>query len=150
MSKSNKTKVDEKPDVDNVEEQMENQDAMKEEQAAGTEKKESKKEEEELNTKYLRLAADFQNYKRRVEKEKSDIYACANERIVAQLLDVIDNFERALEHSDSGMESFTEGMGLIFKQFKGVLEKSGVEEIPAEGEQFDPNYLGKAFLIFHS
>ena len=38
------------------------------------------------------------------------------------------------------MESFTEGMGLIFKQFKGVLEKSGVEEIPAEGEQFDPNY----------
>lgn len=102
--------------------------------------KEPSKEEEELNTKYLRLAADFQNFRRRVEKERKDIYAYANEKIVVDLLDVIDNFERALEHSKGNEDSFAEGMGMIFKQFKGVLEKNGVVEIKALGEDFDPNY----------
>lgn len=104
-----------------------------------SEEKEISKDEEELNTRYLRLAADFQNYKKRVEKEKGDIYAYANEKIVVELLDVIDNFERALEHSGEN-ESFAEGMNMIFKQFKGVLEKSGVEEMNALGEPFDPNF----------
>jgi molecular chaperone GrpE len=104
----------------------------------GNEEKETK-EDEELNVRYLRLAADFQNYKRRVEKEKNDIYAYANEKIVVELLNVIDNFERALDHSNEG-ESFAEGMSMIFKQLKGVLEKSGVEEIQATGESFDPNF----------
>lgn len=98
------------------------------------------KEAEELNQKYLRLAADFQNFKRRSEKEKEDIYAYANEKIVVELLDVIDNFERALEHSQDKEGSFAEGVNMIFKQFRGVLEKNGVEEIAAYGETFDPNY----------
>ncbi len=102
--------------------------------------KEVSKEDEELNVRYMRLAADFQNYKKRVEKEKSDIYAYANEKIVVELLDVIDNFERALEHSNDNSDGFAEGMNMIFKQFKGVLEKSGVEEMNAIGEQFDPNF----------
>ncbi len=106
----------------------------------GEEAVELSKEAGELNQRYMRLAADFQNYKRRAEKEKGDIYAYANEKIVVELLDVIDNFERALEHSKSGTESFVEGMNMIFKQFKGVLEKNGVEEINASGEPFDPNY----------
>lgn len=109
------------------------------EAAQDTEEREVTKEEEELNTRYLRLAADFQNYKKRVEKEKGDIYAYANEKIVVELLDVIDNFERALEHS-SDNQGFSEGMSMIFKQFKGVLEKSGVEEMNAVGEPFDPNF----------
>ncbi len=104
-----------------------------------TELKEASKEEEEINIRYLRLAADFQNYRKRVEKEKGDIYAYANEKLVVELLDVIDNFERALEHSGEN-ESFAEGMNMIFKQLKGVLEKSGVEEIIAIGEPFDPNF----------
>lgn len=103
-----------------------------------TDDREVSKEEEELNVRYLRLAADFQNYKRRVEKEKSDIYAYANEKIVVELLDVIDNFERALEHSNDS-EGFSEGMNMIYKQLKGVLEKSGVEEMNTVGEPFDPN-----------
>ena len=52
----------------------------------------------ELNRKYMRLAADFQNFKRRTEKEKSDIYQYANEKIALDVIEVIDNFERALEH----------------------------------------------------
>ena len=96
-------------------------------------------EDEALNTKYLRLMADFQNYKRRTEKEKNDIYAFANEKIVSELLNVIDNFERALDAGDSG-DSFVEGMNLIFKQLQGVLEKAGVVEIEALGQDFDPNF----------
>lgn len=100
---------------------------------------EEKATEEDGNTKYLRLMADFQNYKKRVEKEKTDLYSYANEKLVTELLDVLDNFERALGHEDEG-DGFKEGMEMIFKQLSDVLEKSGLAEIPALGEDFDPNY----------
>lgn len=98
-----------------------------------------KAEEEAVGIKYLRLMADFQNYKRRVEKEKSDIYAFANEKIVLELLDVIDNFERALSHQGEEDNVISEGMNMIYKQLKAVLEKSGLKEIEALGQEFDPN-----------
>lgn len=100
---------------------------------------ETKDPEEEESARYMRLMADFQNYKKRVEKEKTDIYSYANEKIATELLTVLDNFERALDHecSDAG---FKEGMDMIFKQMFEVLEKSGLAEIPALGEEFDPNF----------
>ena len=98
-------------------------------------KDEGKEEEGELR--YLRLMADFQNYKKRVEKEKRDLYSYANEKIMGDLLTVMDNFERALEHDAD--ETFKEGIEMIFKQLQDVLEKSGLAEIPALGEEFDTN-----------
>lgn len=106
---------------------------------AAEEKTEEKAPEEDGDAKYLRLMADFQNYKKRVEKEKTDLYSYANEKIVTELLAVLDNFERALAHEDSG-DGFKEGMEMIFKQLMDVLEKSGLAEIPALGEDFDPNF----------
>ena len=126
----------EKPEEKAEGPEAEAQEAEKPEKA---EKNEKDPEEEALNTKYLRLMADFQNYKRRTEKEKSDIYAFANEKIVSELLNVIDNFERALDAGNEG-DSFVEGMNLIFKQLQGVLEKAGVVEIEALGQDFDPNF----------
>ena len=109
-------------------------------EASGAEEVAATQEEEDMKTKYLRLAADFQNFKRRTEKEKSDIYAYANEKMALDLLDVIDNFERALVHQDDCKdEKMKEGMELIFKQLQGVLEKNKITEIPALGEDFDPN-----------
>lgn len=103
--------------------------------------KDKSPEEEALQARYMRLMADFQNFKRRTEKEKSDIYAFANEKLVKELLDVIDNFERALAvGTGAGGESFLEGMEMILKQLLGVLEKAGVAEIKALGEDFDPNF----------
>ena len=96
-------------------------------------------EEEAMETKYLRLMADFQNYKKRSEKEKADIYAFANEKIILELLDVIDNYERALSHQVEEGTALQEGMAMIYKQFKAVLEKNGVVEIEALGQDFDPN-----------
>lgn len=110
-----------------------------EEPCENDEEKTSTEPEEPIDAQYVRLMADFQNYKRRSEKEKGDIYAYANEKIVLQLLDVIDNFERALDH-DSTDEGYVEGMRMIFQQLNGVLEKAGLEEIKALGEDFDPNF----------
>jgi molecular chaperone GrpE len=104
------------------------------------EKNEAKKAEEEaIELKYLRLMADFQNYKRRVEKEKTDIYAFANEKIVLGLLDVIDSFERALSQQSEEENIISEGMNMVYKQLRGALEKSGLQEIDALGQEFDPN-----------
>ncbi|MGI6752564.1 MAG: nucleotide exchange factor GrpE [Anaerovoracaceae bacterium] len=107
-------------------------------------------EDEELQTRYLRLAADFQNFKKRVEKEKGDIYAYANEKIVTDLLDVIDNFERALSHGENSTDKgMLEGMEMIYKQFMGVLIKCGLEEIEAEGKDFDPNFHHAVVMESH-
>ena len=95
---------------------------------------------EDLQQQFLLLSADFQNYKRRTEKEKADIYAFANEKIFVQLLDVIDNFERATESTEAEQGKFAEGMQLILKQLQDILLKNGVEEIQSLNEAFDPNF----------
>lgn len=95
--------------------------------------------DEDADSKYLRLMADFQNYKKRVEKEKTDLYSYANEKIMTEILEVLDNFERALGQENTG-DGFKEGMEMIFKQLSDVLEKSGLAGIPALGEDFDPNF----------
>ena len=111
-----------------------------EEKEEKTEEKpaEKKEEDEDLNTRYMRLMADFQNFRRRTEKEKSDIYAFGNEKLVSDLLPVLDNMERALAAAPEG-DKFAEGMELIYKQMVDVLKKNKVEEIEAEGKVFDPN-----------
>ncbi|MGP1569646.1 MAG: nucleotide exchange factor GrpE [Eubacteriales bacterium] len=95
-------------------------------------------EESADDTKYLRLLADFQNYKKRVEKEKSEIYSFANESIAKELLSILDNFERALE-SECQDEKYKEGMANIFKLLLDILTKNGLEEIESLGMEFDPN-----------
>ena len=135
-------KVDEVLEEEVIEETSE----VEEEAAAGEEQAEAKTEEtavspedEALNERYLRLMADFQNFKRRTEKEKGDIYAFANEKIIGELLNVIDNFERALA-AGNAEDNFYKGMEMILKQLLGVIEKAGASEIKALGEDFDPNF----------
>ncbi len=111
------------------------------EETAETEESSDEAALNELNKKYMRLAADFQNFKRRTEKEKSDIYQYANEKIALDIIEVMDNFERALEHiEDCADKQFAEGVEKIYKQLQGVLEKNSIEVIKAEGEPFDPNF----------
>ncbi len=96
---------------------------------------------EDGDARYMRLAADFQNYKRRTEKEKSDIYQYANEKIALDIIEVMDNFERAIAHSaDCADKQFAEGVEMIYKQLKGVLDKNNIIVIEAEGNEFDPNF----------
>lgn len=95
----------------------------------------------ELNKKYMRLAAEFQNFRRRTEKEKSDIYQYANEKIALDIIEVMDNFERALNQgADCEDKKFVEGVEKIYKQLKTVLDKNKIEEIEAKDKEFDPNF----------
>lgn len=96
-------------------------------------------EDEAWSEKYTRLMADFQNFRKRTEKEKADVYSFANEKIMTDLLQVMDNFERALE-AECQDEAYAEGMKMIFKQTTDILKNSGLEEIEAVGHDFDPNF----------
>lgn len=94
----------------------------------------------EDNERYVRLMAEFQNYKKRVTKEKSDIREYATEKLITELLSVLDNFERALEANvEDDPAAYAKGMELIFTQMKTELEKNGLAEVEAEGQDFDPS-----------
>lgn len=86
---------------------------------------------------WLRVTAEYQNYRTRTQKEKEDIYQNANAKFVEGLLDVIDNFERAMQTKPES-DPFADGIELIYKQFLTILEKNNVKEIPAKGMPFDP------------
>lgn len=112
---------------------------IQEEQVAEETSQEEKKEDEDLQAKFLRLSADFQNFRRRSEAEKADIYAYANEKIILQILDVIDNFGRAMDAAPED-DKFAEGMALILKQLTDILDKNNVKEIEALDKPFDPAF----------
>lgn len=118
---------------------------LEEDNAPEAEKTEEKSEEktdekaDDGNEKYVRLMAEFQNYKKRVAKEKNDIREYATEKLVLELLPVLDNFERALAASaEDDPAGYAKGMELIFTQMVTELQKSGLAEVEAEGQDFDP------------
>ncbi|HPR16989.1 MAG TPA: nucleotide exchange factor GrpE [Candidatus Cloacimonadota bacterium] len=99
------------------------------------------KEVADLKDKYMRAAAEFENFRRRNISEKADWIKNANERIVLELCDVSDNFERALHsEGDKNQESYRKGIEMIFQQLSNILKKEGVEKIEAADQEFDPNF----------
>ena len=138
-----KEEAAEKEEAEAAEPEETKADEKAEEKAGEAEEKPEEKEEpsaeEQESERYMRLMAEFQNFKRRAAREKSDIHAFANERIVGDLLPVLDNFERALDTETDDLEAYAKGMQLIFEQLKTALDKAGLKEIEALGLDFDPN-----------
>lgn len=101
-----------------------------------------KEQLEEKNDQFMRLNAEFQNYKRRVEKEKADIFKYGSEKIVTDLLMVIDNFERASDSFEENEQtkSIIHGIEMIQNNFLDILKKHGVEEIEALNKSFDHDF----------
>ncbi len=99
---------------------------------------------DELNDKYLRLYSEFDNYRKRTQKEKLDMSKYASEEIILALLPVMDDFERALKASikpDPGTGTVpADGIQLIYNKLKGLLLQKGLEPIPAVGEEFNVDY----------
>ena len=91
----------------------------------------------DASDKYLRLAAEYDNYRKRTTKEKENVYADAKADTVKEFLGVLDNLERGLAQFDEG-DPHRQGMELICRQFLAVLEKLGVTRIEAQGQPFDP------------
>lgn len=102
-------------------------------------------EEKEKAKSYLaswqRAAADYQNFKRRVEQEREDVARLANAALIINLLPLLDDLERALKNVDARLAGLTwlDGIRLIYRKFQNLLEINGVTEIEADGAQFDPN-----------
>lgn len=108
---------------------------------SGSEVEKLKLELEEAKNSKLRLQADFENYKRRVEREKQSLISYAVEGMMCELLPIIDNFDRALEVKDTeDFKGFYDGVDMIRNQFIEALKKQGLEEIEALEKPFDPNY----------
>ena len=99
-----------------------------------------KKAEAAVMERMMRLQADFENYKRRSQKEKTEIYAHAMESFMTKLLPVLDNLERAEAAATDNLESYKEGVQMIFKSLLNVLNTEGLQEIEAAGQPFDPNF----------
>ena len=112
-----------------------------ESEAGEPEKTEEEKLKEQLdaaNDKYLRLMAEYDNFRKRSAKERLEITDTAKGNAVSEILPVFDNFERALE-AETTDETYKQGVEMIFKQFGDCLKKLGVEIIDPTGEVFDPN-----------
>lgn len=107
-----------------------------------TEDKEEKKSDPlaQANEKYLRLFAEFDNFRKRTDKEKSERYDMGARDIIEKILPVLDNFERGFQTVEEGdkEDAFVKGMDLVYKQFQKVLEDAGVQPIEALGKEFNP------------
>lgn len=95
---------------------------------------------EERDDRFLRLAAEFDNYKKRVSREFASVIRGANQDLISQLLHILDDFERALESAKTtdDFESFHKGMEMIDSNLQNLLGRHGLEPIEAKGERFDP------------
>jgi len=101
-----------------------------------------RKERDQYYDQLLRKQAEFENYRRRVEREKADARFYSKQEILRELLNVLDTCERGLESMrahEASLETYREGYELLYRQIQALLSKFGVEEIPATGQQFDPN-----------
>lgn len=97
-------------------------------------------EYQQLNDKYLRLAAEFENFKKRSAREYSRISESAESALILQLLDVVDDFDRALEQDADDADTYKQGARMIYDKLHKILKKRGLKEIKAVDEIFDPFY----------
>jgi molecular chaperone GrpE len=94
-------------------------------------------ENRELKDRYLRSLADFENYRKRADRDKTEYYKYALAELLKELLPVLDNFDRALDHAEQG-DDFHKGVLLIYKQLYSALQKHGLRPIDQAGVPFDP------------
>ncbi|MGH7468874.1 MAG: nucleotide exchange factor GrpE [Longimicrobiales bacterium] len=92
---------------------------------------------------YLRLAADFDNYRRRMERDRADQVARAQTSLIGRLLDVLDDLERVAHHADPNAtaQALAQGVELVERKFRQVLVSAGLETVKAENERFDPTTM---------
>lgn len=104
------------------------------------EQQELQQKYDELNDSYLRLFADFDNYRKRMLKEKADIIKSGGEKVLKDIIPLIDDFERAIValHQSDDKEAILEGIDLIYNKFMNFLQQHGIKEIEAIGLPFDP------------
>ena len=131
-----------KEDIENSTEEETNEVSTEETEETTSANNKLQEEYDKLNQQYIRLAADFDNYRKRQAQERESLLKYGTENALKSMLEVLDNFERgqkALENVED-CEKVKESFNLVHKQVCEILTKMGLEEIKAIGEDFDPNY----------
>lgn len=118
------------------------EEADEEKSSGGFFKKKDKKDAqiEELTDKVRRQMAEFENFRKRSEKEKTQMYEVGAKGILEKILPVVDNFERGLKGMEESEDPFAQGMQMIYKQLMTSLEEAGVKAIEAVGQEFNPDF----------
>ena len=101
--------------------------------------KELKEELDRTKDQLLRTMAEYDNYRKRSQREKEAAYSDSKADVISEILPVLDNFERAAMNEDAPDEDYKKGIKMIFQQFDNVLKKLGVEPFGEKGDEFDPN-----------
>ncbi len=148
MSKHKKDKHEEEQnEIQNTDEQMNEEEIKENQDESKINKIEEKIAELELQIKewqdkFLRKAAEFENYKRRTEADQFNLINYAAESFITKLLPVVDDFERSLQHIDknSNVDAVKEGIKLVYEKFVKVLEDQGVKKMQSKGEPFNVEY----------
>lgn len=153
MSKNNKNNVSENPEeneilnksvAENNEETVANINAAEENEPEEIEQQLEKANEKiaELEDKYLRQIAEFDNYRKRTLKEKAELIKNGGERAIESILPILDDFERALANmaKDENAQEILTGIELIYNKFVTILKQNGLQKIETEGADFDTDY----------
>lgn len=139
----NEDVVKNEENIDNTEETSQEEENDNEEVVDNKqENNELQEKYDKLNQQYIRLAADFDNYRKRQEQERENLINFGTEKALKSLLEVLDNFERGQKSLEKveDCEKVKESFNLLYKQVCETLTKMGLEEIKAIGEDFDPNF----------
>ncbi len=141
-----KDEMTEKKSAENIEAQENANDANPEnnenEESEESELEKAQKKIEELNDKYLRQIAEFDNYRKRVMKEKADMIKYSGEKVITTLLPILDDMERAIQNMEKteDVASVKEGVQLIIDKFMKLLKQEGLSRIETEGKDFDTDF----------
>ena len=141
--KTEKAVSEEKETKETAASEKENKETSEKEEKASEKKKDPKDEKiDELNDKLKRSMAEFDNYRKRTDQEKSAMYEIGAKDVIEKILPIVDNFERGLNSipEDAKGSAFADGMEMIYKQFVKTLDDMGVKPIEAVGKPFDPNF----------
>jgi molecular chaperone GrpE len=138
--KSDNTHIDE--ELQEIANEINNQEPTAKVEENVSDEEKVKAELASVQDKYLRLYSEFENYKRRTTKERTDLFKSANQEVLLAMLPVMDDFERALEAMPVVEENkkIREGIDLIYSKFKSTLALKGVKEMEAQGLPFDPDF----------
>ena len=135
----NDKNINEKETSENINNEAKHNDT-KEELTLEEQLEVANKQIEQLKDKYLRTVAEFDNYKKRTLKEKTELVLNGSEKAVCAVLPILDDFERALANNTDDVQAVKDGMQLIFNKFRMTLESLGVKKIETEGKDFDVDF----------
>ena len=142
----------EKVKKEELEETNEVKETTNEVEEKTNEQNEQENKIKELEDKNMRLQAEFINYKTRTEQEKMIMFKYEGETLIKQILEVVDDFERAIQMDNDDLSdevsNFLKGFKMIYTRLIGILENLGVKEVSVEGKEFDPNFA-EAILTDH-